>query len=136
MFYLVHNYLTDIIKVLEFLVSTVGAKVYFTSRSPMAGNRSDSITADESFFFIALTSGIAPGGQLDLCATNKPNQTKPNQTNCRVMTPYYSEETVYSKSDLDMENEDEILEGYKAVTIPSQEDKMLDFMDRPDGQRG
>ncbi|PWA75022.1 callose synthase 5 [Artemisia annua] len=95
-----------------------------------------------------------------------------------VMTPYYSEETVYSKSDLDMENEDgisikyylrkifpdewenfmerinckedseifesderilqlrhwvslrgqtlcrtEILEGYKAVTIPSEEEK-------------
>ncbi|KVH92063.1 Callose synthase [Cynara cardunculus var. scolymus] len=28
--------------------------------------------------------------------------------NCSVMTPYYSEETVYSKSDLDMENEDGI----------------------------
>lgn len=25
---------------------------------------------------------------------------------CSVMTPYYSEETVYSKSDLEMENED------------------------------
>ncbi|KAG5575114.1 hypothetical protein H5410_055248 [Solanum commersonii] len=76
-----------------------------------------------------------------------------------VMTPYYSEETVYSKGDLEMENEDgvsiiyylqkiypvrgmmyyrralklqafldmasegEILEGYKAVTVPSEEDK-------------
>lgn len=25
---------------------------------------------------------------------------------CSVMTPYYSEETVYSKGDLEMENED------------------------------
>lgn len=25
---------------------------------------------------------------------------------CSVMTPYYSEETVYSKTDLEMENED------------------------------
>ncbi|WMV53781.1 hypothetical protein MTR67_047166 [Solanum verrucosum] len=76
-----------------------------------------------------------------------------------VMTPYYSEETVYSKGDLEMENEDgisiiyylqkiypvrgmmyyrralklqafldmasegAILEGYKAVTVPSEEDK-------------
>ncbi|CAI0555304.1 unnamed protein product [Linum tenue] len=63
-----------------------------------------------------------------------------------VMTPYYSEETVYSKSDLEMENEDvrgmmyyrralklqafldmanesEILAGYKAITNPSEEDK-------------
>ncbi|KAK1356349.1 hypothetical protein POM88_049605 [Heracleum sosnowskyi] len=28
---------------------------------------------------------------------------------CNVMTPYYSEETVYSKSDLVMENEDDVL---------------------------
>ncbi|CAN1352848.1 Callose synthase 5 [Linum perenne] len=63
-----------------------------------------------------------------------------------VMTPYYSEETVYSKSDLEMENEDvrgmmyyrralklqafldmanesEILAGYKAITNPTEEDK-------------
>ncbi|KAK4484057.1 hypothetical protein RD792_011276 [Penstemon davidsonii] len=63
-----------------------------------------------------------------------------------VMTPYYREETVYSKNDLEMENEDvrgmmyyrralklqafldiakeeDILEGYKTITEPSEEDK-------------
>ncbi|KAG6775265.1 hypothetical protein POTOM_018709 [Populus tomentosa] len=60
---------------------------------------------------------------------------KPEDTRS-VLTPYYSEETVYSKSDLEMENEDgvsiiyylqkiypEILEGYKAITDPTEEDK-------------
>ncbi|GKB83476.1 callose synthase 5 [Tanacetum coccineum] len=64
----------------------------------------------------AITDGSLPGRQLTFepeiliyvkreKGENNVEKTHPNGV---VMTPYYSEETLYSKSDLDMENEDGI----------------------------
>lgn len=45
---------------------------------------------------------------------------------CSVMTPYYSEETVYSKSDLDMENEDGIsIKYYLRKIFPGSDTSKL-----------
>ncbi|GJX23587.1 callose synthase 5-like protein, partial [Tanacetum coccineum] len=49
-----------------------------------------------------------------------------------VMTPYYSEETVYSKSDLDMENEDGICIMYYLQKIFP--DEWENFMERRDDE--
>ncbi|KAK1356345.1 hypothetical protein POM88_049601 [Heracleum sosnowskyi] len=50
--------------------------------------------------------------------------------NCNVMTPYYSEETVYLKSDLVMENEDSYLNGFyrRQMTSKVQRNKGFGFI--------